>query len=238
MFELVGVVLAFLLLVGIILLTVRGLFARETTHALKRVRQREEELQTNADVLEQRLAQLEQAHRHKLKQADGEAERVIQEAKQQAANIRTAAVEEAKHRARQLVMESEHTRQQMVKELRYELSSRAVAWTCTALQTLLTPEEQNSLHARLLHQLIQTCEQVELGHVNGRLERIHVASAKPLAAEQREALQRCLSMKLNHPVTLEATTDANLIAGGVVSLGDVRVDGSVQQYLTRLAHTT
>jgi len=60
MFELVSVVLGFLLLVGIILLTVRGLFARETTQALARVRQREDELQAKADVLEQRLSQMEQ----------------------------------------------------------------------------------------------------------------------------------------------------------------------------------
>ncbi len=236
--ELVGVVVAFLLIVGIMLLIVRGLFARETTHVLGRVRQREEELQANADLLEQRLAQTEQDHRLKLKHAQAEAERMLQEAKQQASNIRTAAVEEAKYRARQLVMESEQTRQQMVSDLRRELHDQAVAWTCTAIQTLLTAPEQESLHARLLHHLTQACAQVELGHVNGGLERIPVRSAKPLAAEQTEALQRCLSTKLNHPVALDEMTDAGLIAGGVVSLGDVVVDGSLKQYLTRLAHLT
>src|SRR3989338_7920041 len=118
MLELFGAVVAFLLIVGPLLPTVRGLFARETTQALKRVRQQEDALQAKADLLEQRLSQMEQDHRQKLTHVQGEAERVVQEAKQQAMNIRTAAVEEAKHRARQLVMETEQSRQQMVSELK------------------------------------------------------------------------------------------------------------------------
>jgi F0F1-type ATP synthase membrane subunit b/b' len=238
MLEFMGVVLAFLLLVGIVLFTVRGLFARETTQALSRVRQREEELQAKATVLEQRLAQLEHDHRQKLKHADAEAERIVQEAKQQAMNIRTASVEEAKHRARQLVMEADQTRQHATQTVTHELSDRAVAWTITALRMLLTPEEQQHVHARLLQQLITVCAQVELGAINGHVERVQVRSAQPLDAAQTDALRACLATKFNHPVTLDATTDPTLMAGGVVSLGEMVVDGTVHHYVTRLVQTT
>ena len=76
---------------------------------------------------------------------------------------------------------------------------------------------------------------MELGALNGQAERIRVTSAKPLAQAQTSALQACLSTRLNRPITLETATDEALIAGGVVDLGDVVVDGSLKQYLTRLA---
>ena len=235
--ELIGIVLAFVLVVGMIALTARGMFAREATHALKRVRQREEELQAKADVLEQRLAQMERDHRQKLTHAQAEADRLMQEAKQQAMNIRTAAVEEAKHRARQLMGEAEHARQQMIADLARELHSKAVAWTCTAFQQLLTTAEQDTLHARLLQQLVHACEQMDIAPLNGTGERIRLTSAKPIGQEARQAIQHCFSTKLHRTMTLEETIDDTLLAGGVVALGDLLIDGSLKQYFTRMAHT-
>ena len=50
------------LVLGIVVLVIfftRGVFSRDLTQAMKRVTQREEELQEKADILEQRLGQME-----------------------------------------------------------------------------------------------------------------------------------------------------------------------------------
>lgn len=229
--ELIGLAVVFVLIVGVVLLTVRGLFARDLTQALKRVANQEQELQAKAEILEQRLSQLEKDHQLKLKQAEAEAQRLVQEAKQQAMNIRTAAIEEAKHRARQLVMEAEQLRGHLKQELRQELNGRALARVCEAIQTLLSSEEQARLHNRLVAQLLEELARVEVAHVGGPIHHVQVTAAHPLSAEQTKALRDHLLKHLGPSVGCEVKTDATLVAGCVVQLGDLMLDGSLKHYL-------
>jgi F0F1-type ATP synthase membrane subunit b/b' len=233
MLELFGAVVAFLLIVGTLLLTVRGLFARETTQALKRVRQQEESLQAKADLLEQRLSQMEQDHRQKLKHAQGEAERVVQEAKQQAMNIRTAAVEEAKHRARQLLLEAEQGKLQLKAEVAKELDGRAVQHACASLRTLLPAPALVALHEALVGELLTALNGLDAAALRGHLERVVVVTGQPFAEADAKRLAQWAETALGRGTAVEMNTEPTLLAGCVVQLGTTVVDNSLPNRLSR-----
>ena len=148
--ELLG--LGILLIVGlglvliIVIMFTRGIFARDLTRALKRVEQQEQELQEKAEALGARINQMEREYQIKLNRAQDEADRVVQEAKQQALNIRTAAIEEAKHRARQLLLEAEQGKTQWKTEAMKELNGQAIHRACASLRELLPQEAAAALH--------------------------------------------------------------------------------------------
>ena len=231
----IGFAAVVVLIVAIVILTVRGVFARDLTQAIRRVAQQEQDLQAKADVLERRLSQMEHDHALRVKQAEAEGQRVLQEAQQQALNTRSAAIEEARQHARQLLAETEHLRQQMRRGLIQELNGRALDGACHALTSLLRNGELETLHEQLMARLITELDRVEAGATTPGAEmRAQVRVAHALSEQQLEEIRQRLSHRLGAMVACEQETDATLVAGAQVRVGDALIDGSVRHYLERL----
>ncbi len=229
--ELVGLaVLLIFALVTVIFLT-RGVFSRDLTRALKRVNQQEQELQEKADILEQRLGQMEREYQVKLKRAEAEAERIVQEAKSQAMNIRTAGIEEAKHRARQLLLEAEQGRAQLKMDAARELNAKAVQRACELLRGLLPPEDLVALHSLLTKELLEALTQVDPKPFRTSVERVEVMTAQPLGTEESERLTRWVAASLGSEMPVQIQTDPALVAGCLVRIGPTIVDNTLANRL-------
>jgi F-type H+-transporting ATPase subunit delta len=64
---------------------------------------------------------------------------------------------------------------------------------------------------------------------------VHVASARPLDGGVRSSLERAVAEASGKAVVLHERTDPSLVAGLVVRVGDVLVDGSLRSRLRALA---
>ncbi len=62
-----------------------------------------------------------------------------------------------------------------------------------------------------------------------------VESATALSSAQKKALEENLGQTLGRPVTLDATVNAELIGGVIVTLGSVMIDDSIKTKLDRMA---
>lgn len=218
----------------VVILLTRGVFARDLTNALKRVNQQEQELQEKADILEQRIHLMEQEYRAKLKRAEAEADQVLQDAKQQAMNVRTAAIEEAKHRARQLFLEAEQGRVQLRTEVAKELDGRASRRACEALRALLSAQAFAAMHATLMQELLGALKALDAGGFRAGLERVVVVSAQPLAPSDAKPLTDWATAALGAAVPVAFQVEPSLGAGALVQLGTTVVDNSLVNRLAQV----
>jgi len=225
-----------IVLIGVVVAAIfltRGLFARDLTQALERVRQQERILQEKADVLEQRLAHMERDYQAKLKRADVEAERVLQEAKSQAMNIRTAAIEEAKHRARQLLLEAEQGKAQLKSAMTRELNGTVARQAGESLKTLLTPEQLAGMHEALMKELLEALKGVDLRSLQPWAGQIELTVAQPLGSADTLRFAQWAAAAVGSDVPIHTTTDPGLIAGALVRVGQTVVDNSLVNRLNR-----
>ena len=229
----IALVAALGVILGVVILLTRGLFAKDLTQALKRVNQQEQALQEKADILEGRLGQLEHDYHAKLKRAEGESEQMLQDAKTQAVNIRTAAIEEAKHRARQLLLEAEQGKLQLKAEVARELDGNAVQHACASLRTLLPASMLAGLHAALVNELLTALNGLDTAPLRGHLKRVVVMTGQPLAEADATRLALWTATALGQEIAVEMTTEPTLLAGCVVQLGDIVVDNSLPNRLSR-----
>ena len=68
----------------------------------------------------------------------------------------------------------------------------------------------------------------------GQVE-VQVRSAQPLTAEQEQKIADSLTKKLGKSVSISAEVDESLIAGAVISAGDMVIDGSAKGRMEKLA---
>lgn len=66
---------------------------------------------------------------------------------------------------------------------------------------------------------------------------VEVISAVPLEVAQQQRLTAALQTRLKRTVRLHCSVDASLMGGAIVRSGDLVIDGSVKERLTRLAST-
>ncbi len=60
-------------------------------------------------------------------------------------------------------------------------------------------------------------------------------TARPISDEQREKIVAALKARLDRDVVLEVKVDESLIGGAVIRAGDMVIDGSAREQLSRLA---
>ncbi len=219
------------LVLFIVLVFTRGIFARDLTQALQRVTQQEQTLQEQANLLEQRIAQMEREYHAKLKHAEAESARILEEAKTHAMNIRTVAVEEAKHLARQLLLEAEHGKAQLRFDVAKELNGQAIQRTCATLQAIVPARELAVLHEGLVKELLETLKQADATPWKGHVEQIAVTTAHPFSAEQSQRLTQWVATTLGATVRVDVEVDPALIAGCVVQIGESLIDNSMPSRL-------
>ena len=229
----IALVAALGVILGIVILLTRGLFAKDLTQALKRVNQQEQALQEKADILESRLGQLERDYHAKLKRAEGEAEQMLQDAKTQAVNIRTAAIEEAKHRARQLLLEAEQGKLQLKAEVAKELDGWAVQHACASLRTLLPAPALAALHEALVGELLTALTGLDAAPLRGRVEQVVVVTGQPFAEADAKRLAQWAATALGRGIAVETKIEPTLLAGCIVQLGTTMVDNSLPNRLGR-----
>jgi len=69
----------------------------------------------------------------------------------------------------------------------------------------------------------------------GKIE-VQVISAQTLTAEQQEQIAKNMAKRLGKEVNLIAEVDESLIAGAVITAGDLVIDGSASGRIEKLAH--
>ena len=107
------------------------------------------------------------------------------------------------------------------------------------LKPELRPETEN-----LLRLLVEHYRTGEIHRIRQEFERLadeasgivhaSVATAIELDADDRKRFEQALATKLGRKVTVEFTTDPEIVGGATIQIGDHLIDGTVRTQLARL----
>jgi F-type H+-transporting ATPase subunit delta len=78
---------------------------------------------------------------------------------------------------------------------------------------------------------------VEMQHEHAKEVEAFVVSATELTSEQQQEMSASLEKRLARKVKLNCSIDASLIAGVIITAGDLVIDGSVRGKISRLSDT-
>ena len=204
---------------------------RQVTRSLGRLqrlyqenRQREDELKRRREETEEELRTAMSRHQEEIGRLRAEAEAAAQE-------MRDELLAQAKEEGRRIVAEAEAKRERMRASLVAEMESKAVGLASDILGHVLTGPVAQAIHQDLIDALI-----AEIGKADGRrpelkADTVDVAVAFPLTPAQRERLQAIVASTAGRAVTIKETIDEALVAGMVLRMENVVLDGSLNNKL-------
>jgi F-type H+-transporting ATPase subunit b len=217
----------FLLLVFLL----RHFLYRQSTQSLGRLQQLYRENLTREAELDKRREETDQELKAKFAQHSEELKRLRAEAETAAQKTGEELLARAREDAKRIVAEADGKTERLKSNLVREMEEKALGLATDILQHVFTPQVARGVHHQLIDELIE-----EIGGSDGHRLPLNVETAEigvrfPLTESEKANLTTMLSSKLGRPVAIKETIDQDVVAGMVVRLDNVILDGSLRTKL-------
>ena len=217
---------------ALLVFLLRQFLYKNVTQVLGRLRQSHQENLKREDELKKKRDEMEQELKVRLALHSEELERLKADAQAETQRMHEEILARAKQEGRKIVAEAEAQKERMRTNLVAEIEEKALGLTAQILEHVFTDAVAKGIHPQLIDDLVH-----EIGQSNGRLpldgETVEVIVPSPLTEAQRRKLERILATSLARAVSIRETIDHELVAGVVVRVGNVILDGSLRNKLQR-----
>jgi F0F1-type ATP synthase membrane subunit b/b' len=165
------------------------------------------------------------------------------EAQEQRVSILTQAQEQrdkilsdAQGKAEEMVQQADRTRQALLAEINQKIEAKALEQAVELVQQALPEHIRKEIHQSWLEEVISgSLEQLDRLHIPKGVTEARVSSAFALSAKQSQDLNAKIKEKLGHKIELKQEVDPAVIAGLVVNIGSLVLDGSLRFKIQEVA---
>jgi len=175
------------------------------------------------------LGEAKQKSEETVTKARQEAEREKSEILKKAEAERDKILGQARTQGEDIMQQADKSRQLLISELGERISKEAIDKACELIQNNLPEQFKRGVHSQWTEELIdESFDQLKHLQIPEEVKEIRITSAFPLNEEQRKSLSKRIKQLLNREVTLKEETDPKIVAGLVVVIGSLVLDGSLK----------
>jgi len=136
---------------------------------------------------------------------------------------------EANQKAEEIVQQAERTRQALIAEINQRIEESAIQQAAGLLGQALPEHIRKEVHHYWLEELISgTFQQLDRLQIPKDISQARVVSAFSLTPKQRDTLKEQIKQSLGRSIELKEEVDSNIIAGLIVNIGSLVLDGSLR----------
>ena len=219
--------------VGLIFL-LRILFYRQLSSAVNRLKRLHEENLAREEVLKKELEKARQEKEIELAKAKEEGEEILKEAREKAAKIAEEGQALAKQEAQKLLEKGSAELKKAEAEMQAGSQERAVDFSVELLKFTFSQQGMQALQHVLLEELIDEISKLPQDKFTVKSAQAKVTSAYALNSQEKEKITKILTEKMGSAMALEQAVDEQLLAGLVIQVGALTIDGSLKNKLRKV----
>ena len=216
---------------GLLVYLLRHLLYRQVTHSVARLEQLYQENLRREEELKKAKGETEQALKAEMAQRREEMRRLRAEAEGEVHRIKEEAQAKAKEEAERIVAEAVSGEERMRARLISEGEAKAVDLAFEILKRIFSTRVAEAVHHHLIDGLIEEIQELDGQRLQTDIETAEVRIPFPLTQDQRGTLNQVLSSKIGRRIILKESNDRDIIAGMIVHLDHLVLDGSLQNKL-------
>jgi len=218
----------------VLIVVLRIAFYKQLNSALTRLKKLHEENLAREEELKKEVEKIKLERESELKRAKEEAERLVKEAKAKSEKIGADIQEAAKLQAQRTELESKLGMERLGKELMTQYQDHAIDLSIEILKSAFTGQGQEALQNQLISELIDEIKNIDHGKFTVKTKEVKISSAYPLASNGKKELAHVLSEKVGVAVELHESQDPDIIAGLIIQIGPLTIDGSLKNKLKKI----
>lgn len=218
----------------LIVLFLRLLFHTHIGRALRRLQKLSQENLVKRNALRKELEMAKKEIEGEIERGRREAESIKEQAANEAEKNRQDVLARVKKEAKRLINEAIRDAQRKKVELTLEMQRKAVHLATDMVKRIFTEQGRENLHIQLIDEVIAEIEGIEKEKLKINGSQAEVIYAFSLPDEQKKRLKKVLDSKLNKKIVLAEKKDEEIIAGLIIKLRGVVIDGSVKNRIKKI----
>jgi len=192
------------------------------------------------EELNQDYTKKEQEINRQLQEAKLESESILKIAQEEVEKLKTQTIKEAESerdkiigqarlQSTEIIQQADKSRQSLLSEIEERTDKEAINKACQLLQDTLPEQFRKDAHLHWVEELIENgFSNLERLRIQEDLQEVKVTSAFSLSAEQRKNLFKKIKDVFGREVTLKEEVDPKVVAGLIISIGSLVLDGSLK----------
>ncbi|MFC1631218.1 F0F1 ATP synthase subunit delta [Candidatus Omnitrophota bacterium] len=228
-------VVQILIFAGLILL-LRYLLTNNVIRATSHLEQQSQDFARKQQQATKRLQEAEQEYQNRLTQAQQEVIRLKEKTEQDAQLAREKTLQDARQESERIIERANKTGEILVDEQQQKIEVQAIERAQEIIQQVLPGHLHKEMHLRWVEELISAgLEELGSLQVSENITEAEAKTAFALSNTEKQALQKKLEEKLGREVKLKEDLDRQLVAGVVIKLGSLVLDGSLRYKIKEAA---
>jgi len=217
-----------------LIFVLRIIFHRQLSVALTRLKVLHDQNLAREEELKKESDKIKLEREMELAKAKGEADQIIKEAKAKSEKISLDIQTQAKAGAQKLLDKSHLDIDRIEKELAARYHKRAIDLSVEMFKFVLTEQGREALGHQLVSELINEVESLEQNKFTVKTKEVRILSSGPLSADEKEKIIKILSKKMGVDIILQESVEPGIIAGLVINIGALTIDGSIDSKLKKI----
>lgn len=213
-----------------------NLLSKNITSAKAHLDQMGQDYTKKQQEINKKLQEADQYYQTTITKAREEAIELKERLEKEASTGKGKALDEARKESEKIIDRANKTREMLIAEIDQKVEEKALDRACELVEQVLPEHLAQQMHLHWVEELI-TGGLEELGnlHLPENISQAQLKCAFELSAKQKEQLSQKLKEKLGRDIKLVEESDSSIVAGIVISLGNLVLDGSLKNKIKEAA---
>ena len=227
---LLGVLIFFEVIIFIFLVfLLRRVLSRNITSATQRLDTLTKDYMAKQEDVQKKLDEVKDIYQKKIAEAKEEAEKIRLEAQRQANDERDKIIKKTRLETEEMIKQAQKARESLIVDMERQIKSKAVDAACGLMDKVLSEELRFMIHEYMMRQFLDTglssISNIEnIDDVSGA----KITTAFKLDDNAQKIISSKIKEKTGKDIVFSQEEDSSLIAGLVITIGSLVIDGSLK----------
>jgi len=211
-----------------LVLILRKLMYSASVAETRRLQRLTEENTRKAQELARKVEEAERVYKEKLIKAEDEVKKMRLQAEEEAKRVKEEIIDKAHQEGERIVQQALSSKERFRKEIWEEMQGKNVELAKELIRTVLDSKSMDLFHRGLIQEVLEEIKKIPPEKLKSDIENVELISPRRITKEILHQVEEILSSKLGRKVVIENSLDKKIMAGIIVKLGALVIDGSLK----------
>jgi hypothetical protein len=223
----VTVVVIHLAVLVALVLVITTILKGQSRRAVARIHAVEAEVRQKEEAIRREIEEHEVDFERRKAEAEESLLRQKDLSEKEMGKLREKMISEAKMEGSRILDQARRAEDQMRLQLAQETEEKALGYGGQIFSMVFSTRMTEALNRLFVDELLDAFEEIDADSITVDAKVAEITVSQPLQPEQRERLKRMLSEKFHADVEVRETVNRELLAGMLLKLGSLDIDGSL-----------
>ncbi len=196
--------------------------------AVSRVRQVEDEVRKKEEDIRREIDEHERDFAEKKADAERQLQAQRDEARREAAHLKEKTVAEAKKEGQKIIEQAHKNEDKLREQIARQMEDKAVEYGGRIFKLVFSDLLTGGLNTQFNSELVDALNELEKDSITVESSEAQVTVSHQMEEGQRQRLESVLREKFHKEATLQEKVDESLMAGLILKMGTLEIDGSLR----------